>query len=123
MTRRQKSQPCDGCGFKVCQCAELALLQHVRAVGLPEPVREFPFAAPRRYRADFAYPDARLLIEVEGGVYSGGRHTRGTGYTEDARKYNLAVLLGYRILRFTAEMVRDGTAVAVIEEALREQAA
>ncbi len=123
MTRRQKGQPCDGCGFNVCQCLELHLLRDIRAVGLPEPVREYPFAAPRKYRADFCYPEHRLLIEVEGGVYSDGRHTRGTGYTEDARKYNLAILLGFRVLRFTGEMVRDGTAVAVIEEALREQAA
>ncbi len=116
--RRGKGEPCEGCGYLVCACLELLLLRDIRAVGLPDPVREFPFAHPRKYRADFAWPDARLLVEVEGGAYSQGRHTRGAGYTEDCRKYDLAVLLGWRVLRFTGEMVRDGTAVATIERAL-----
>lgn len=115
---------CEGCGYAVCQCLEIAYLQQITASGLSPPVREYPFASPRRWRADFAWPDCRLLVEIEGGTWSGGRHTRGAGYAKDAEKYNAAALLGWRVLRFTGEMVRDGTALAVTEQALagcREQ--
>lgn len=92
---------------------------HIRAAKLPEPIREYRFAPPRRWRADFAWPAHKLLVECEGGVWTGGRHTTGAGYTKDAEKYNAATLLGYRVLRFTASMVRDGTALAQVEEALK----
>lgn len=110
--------PCPNCGHKVCQCLELELLQHLTFADLPTPEREYRFAPRRKYRADFAWPDRRLLVEVEGGTYSRGRHVRPEGYAEDARKYNLAALQGWRVLRFTGEMVRDGSALATIEEAL-----
>lgn len=119
--RRQKGEPCPNCGFGRCQCLELALLQHIRAVGLPEPVREYPFATPRKFRADFAYPGQRLLIEVEGTTVAGGRHQQREGYANDLRKYNLAARLGWTLLRFDGEMVRNGEAVAAIEEALTEE--
>jgi very-short-patch-repair endonuclease len=82
--------------------------------------REFKFHPDRRWRSDLAWPDSRLLVEVEGGNWSGGRHTRGAGYESDCEKYNSAVLLGYRVLRFTGAMVRKGEAVNAIEQALKE---
>lgn len=99
---------------------EEKLLEHIRAVGLPPPVREFAFAPGRRYRADLAWPDPayRLLVECEGGTWNGGRHTSGAGFEADAEKYNLATILGFRTLRFTTNMIRDGRAVATIEQAL-----
>lgn len=97
------------------------LLQHIQYAGLPAPEREYRFAPPRRYRADFAYPDRMLLIEVEGGVWTRGRHTRGKGYQDDCYKYNLATIMGFRVLRFTGEMVKDGTALNTIEEMLNEK--
>ena len=86
--------------------------------GLPEAVREYAFAPKRRYRADFAFPAHMLLVEIEGAIYTGGRHVRGAGYESDLEKYNLAVLQGYRVLRFSPRMVRDGTALSIVEEAL-----
>lgn len=100
---------------------EETLYQHIKLVGLPEPEREYRFAPPRRYRADFAYPERKLLIEVEGGVWTRGRHTRGAGFTEDAKKYNIATVLGFRVLRFTGEMINDGSALGVIEKVLNEK--
>jgi very-short-patch-repair endonuclease len=90
----------------------------VTFAGLPPPIREYPFAHPRRYRSDFAWPDARLLVEIEGGTFGQGRHTRGSGYAEDCRKYNLATMLGWSVLRFTGEMVRDGSALTTTEQFL-----
>ena len=96
------------------------LFQQMQFVGLPTPEREYKFAPPRRYRADFAYPSERLLIEVEGGIWTGGRHSRGAGFTEDAKKYNLAAAMGFRVLRFTGDMIKDGSALKTIEEVLNE---
>ncbi len=91
---------------------------HLQAASISY-AREYPFARPRRFRADFfVYPD--LLIEVEGGVWSGGRgrHTSGAGFTRDCEKYNEAVLRGYRVLRFTTEQVSSGLALDTIIKAL-----
>ena len=98
------------------------LAQHMQYAGLPTPEREYRFAPPRRYRADFAYPKKMLLIEVEGGVWTQGRHSRGAGFTNDCGKYNLAAKLGYRVLRFTSNMIKDGLALRTIEEVLNEKA-
>lgn len=65
------------------------------------PVSEYRFAPPRRWRFDFAWPDHRLAVELEGGVWTGGRHTRASGYIADCDKYNAAVLAGWRVLRYT----------------------
>jgi very-short-patch-repair endonuclease len=89
-----------------------------RALRLPEPEREVVFARPRRWRFDFAWPVERVAVELEGGTYTGGRHTRGRGFEADCEKYNAATALGWRVFRFTAAMVRDGRAAATIEEAL-----
>ena len=76
-----------------------------------QPIAEYPFAKPRRFRFDFAFPIERVAVELEGGVWSGGRHTRGAGYESDCEKYNLASLLGWRVLRFTSSMLeRDPSA-------------
>jgi hypothetical protein len=48
-------------------------------------------------------------------VWSGGRHTRGKGFIEDCNKYNEAVMLGWRVIRVTTEMVKSGEAMAYIE--------
>lgn len=107
---------CRGCGRakNACECLELRLLQHIRAVGLPEPVREFRFHKTRRWRADFAYPDRKLLIECEGGIFH-GRHTSPAGYSRDVEKYSEASLAGFTVLRFTSSQIRGGQAIAMIE--------
>lgn len=90
----------------------------LRQAGVPEPVREWCGIPGRKYRFDFAWPAARLVLEVEGLTNRGGRHQRIAGYTEDARKYNLAVLQGLRVLRVTAPMLRDWSAVEYVQRAL-----
>jgi very-short-patch-repair endonuclease len=65
--------------------------------------REYQFDSKRKFRFDFAFPDHKLAVEYEGGVYGGkGRHTRQAGYARDAQKYNLAVKQGWKLLRYTA---------------------
>lgn len=99
--------------------AELFLFQ-VRAAKLPQPVREFRFHPTRKWRSDFAWPDRKLLVEYEGGAFTQGRHTRGAGFEKDCEKYNSAVLLGFRVLRFTSRHVKSGEALQMTESALFE---
>jgi very-short-patch-repair endonuclease len=82
--------------------------------------REFKFHAKRRWRADFRITGTQILVEVEGGVYSGGRHTRGTGYEADAEKYNAAAHDGWTVLRFTTGMVKNGNAIEVIKKTVSQ---
>lgn len=93
------------------------LAQQLDLVGLKYE-REYKFAPGRRYRADFAFPAQKLLVECEGGIWSGGRHTTGTGFRADTLKYNLAVSLGFRVLRYVKEDIEEGLALTQIEEAL-----
>lgn len=75
--------------------------------GLPEPEREYKFHPIRRFRFDFCFPDARLAVEIDGGVWlpGGGRHNRGAGYLKDQEKMNLAVLHGWRVLHYTPQNI------------------
>lgn len=78
---------------------------------LPPPQRQLAGVIPgRRFVFDFAWPDARLLVEVDGGTWSQGRHTRGDGYESDCFKCNAATIAGWRVLRFTAAQVKRGAA-------------
>ena len=101
---------------------EDTLALHIRAHKLPEPVREYRFHPERRWRFDFAWPDLRVAAEVEGGIYSGGRHTRGKGFERDAEKYNQATVIGWDVLRFSAGMIRSGKAVETIRTLLDTKA-
>lgn len=86
-----------------------------RELGLGEAMREFVFARPRQFRADLAWPEFRLLVEFEGGVYIRGRHTRGRGYENDCYKYSLASILGYTLVRVTSGMINDGKAFKLLK--------
>jgi len=89
-----------------------------QAHGLPKPEPELRFCPPRRWRFDYAFPDAKLALEVEGGAWTGGRHTRGKGFVADMEKYNRAVILGWRVLRCTPADVKSGKVFAMLKEAL-----
>ena len=82
------------------------------------PETQFKFCETRRWKSDFAFPAQKLLIEIEGGIWQKSRHTTGTGFTNDCEKYNEAALLGYRVLRFTTDMVKDGKAIETLFAAL-----
>lgn len=73
----------------------------------PELVREYKFSAARRWRADYCHEGSKTLIELEGGIYSGGRHSRAAGYLADCEKYNAAAMLGYTVLRLGTGQVDD----------------
>ncbi len=82
------------------------------------PKAEYKFLKNRRFRFDFAWPDRMIAVEIEGGVFSGGRHTRGAGYTRDLEKYNLATLHGWLVFRFTTQDVTTQKAIAFMSEVM-----
>jgi len=86
---------------------EQAFLTRLRQIAphLPTPEREYKFAPPRRWRFDMCWPAQRVAVELEGGVWSGGRHTRPAGFEADVVKYNTAALKGWIVLRFTAKLL------------------
>lgn len=89
--------------------------------GIPLPVREYRFIPSRKYRADFCWPEHKVICEVEGGVWTNGRHNRAKGFIEDCSKYNQATCLGYKVLRITGEHIKSGEAVAWIEKLVKAQ--
>lgn len=109
----------------------------IRDAGLPAPIQEMRFHDKRKWAFDLAYPDRLLAIECEGGVRrwsvastqkigeriipvtktTTGRHTKAAGYSSDCEKYNEAQLLGWRVLRFTMELINNGTAIDQVRRA------
>jgi hypothetical protein len=89
----------------------LAALLLVEAGRFLEPaVTEYRFAPPRRWRFDVAWPGRKLAVEIEGGGFIGGRHSRGTGMEDDCEKYAEAMALGWRVLRVTPRQIENGRA-------------
>lgn len=87
-------------------------------MGLPEPTTEHRFHPKRKWRFDYAWAEQRIALEVEGGVWTGGRHTRGSGFLGDMEKYNAAAVMGWRILRCTPSTLLKLETVTALKEAL-----
>lgn len=103
------------------------LLRSELGEGIPEAEREWKFHPTRKWAFDFAWPAEgevaritlqgevvqvgvalQVAVEIEGGTWSGNsRHTRGKGFEGDCDKYNEAVLLGWKVLRFTGKMLEE----------------
>ena len=98
---------------RVVSEGEALLSQHLRAHKISFE-QEFQFNADRKWRADFHLIGMGILIEVGGGIWSNGRHTRGKGYLGDMAKYNSAQGLGYQVYRYSTEQVKSGLAIEQI---------
>jgi hypothetical protein len=85
---------------------------------LPRPHVEHRFATPRRWRFDWAWPTFKVALEIEGGVWTRGRHTRGKGFLADMDKYNRAAILGWCVLRIPPSALYTSTNAQLITEAL-----
>ena len=85
-----------------------------RALGV-EVVREYRFHPTRKWRFDYAVPASRVALEVEGGVWTGGRHTSPQGFLADIEKYNAAALLGWTVVRTTPDRLM-GEGVELIKK-------
>lgn len=89
------------------------------AAGLPSPEAEYRFAPPRRWRFDYCWPAQKLALEVQGAIFTGGRHTRGAALLKEHEKLNTAAVLGFRILYVTpTALLTDG--VDLVKRAIGE---
>ncbi len=100
---------------------EALLSLQLRALGIKPYVPELKFGGSlgRKWRFDMAWPLESVAVEIQGGVFSGGRHVRGYGYEGDCEKLCAAVLLGWRVLPVTGKQVESGVAASRIAQALR----
>lgn len=89
-----------------------------RSYGLPEPDAEVRFHPTRRWRFDYAWPQSKVAVEINGGIWTKGRHIRGSGYIGDRAKINAAQILGWIVLEFSPEQIKTGEASLVVKEAL-----
>lgn len=91
-----------------------AFAECCRFKGVPEPVPEYRFHAERLWRWDYAWPDQLVALEVDGGVWTGGKHGRGSGIVKDHEKRNAGAVLGWRLLLVVPkQLLWDGTAMMV----------
>lgn len=74
------------------------VLSYFKEMKLPYCVPEFAFCEGRKWRFDFAFPNERVAVEIQGAIFSGGRHVRGAAMLREWQKLNEAAKLGWRIL-------------------------
>lgn len=97
------------------------IMQHMcKVYAIPEPMLEFKFLQNRKFRFDFAWTEYMLAVEIEGGVWIQGRHTRGSGFVKDMEKYNLAACEGWRILRFTPQQLKQEATYMMIRKTMEK---
>lgn len=94
------------------------------AAGYPPPAEEHKFHETRRWKIDFAWPQLKLAVEIEGGIFVRGRHVSPSGFVADCEKYNTATLDGWSVLRFPVAgktWLEDAVAMTVqfIEERIK----
>jgi very-short-patch-repair endonuclease len=87
---------------------------------LPPFVCEYRFDDVRKFRFDFAWPDRKFAVELEGGIFSKGAHSRPLGILRDIDKGNLAVMKGWSVLRFSPAQVKNGEALAMVKKWLEQ---
>ena len=88
------------------------------ASGLPAPIPEYKFHATRKWRIDYYFEinGKRIALEVEGGVWTGGRHTTGKGFMADMEKYNAISAAGIVLLRTTPDRLMTAETIELLKK-------
>jgi len=87
-----------------------------QAFGLPKPEIEFRISKERRYKWDYAWPQFKIALEQNGGIWMrgitgrGGAHSLPSNIIRDMEKMNFAQKLGWRVFQFQPKDIRNGTA-------------
>ena len=100
---------------------ETALQSSFRAHRVDGWVREYKFHPHRRWRFDFAFLGEKIAVEIQGGTYVRGKHSRGRAQRNDIEKHNAAVVLGWRVLYGDTDMVRSGELTQTVLKLLNGQ--
>jgi hypothetical protein len=88
------------------------------AFGLPKPDEEYRFDSIRRWRWDAAWPAWMVALEVQGGLWTRGKHVRGKGYINDMEKRTAGQLAGWLLVECTPQELGSGRIVPKIKAAL-----
>lgn len=85
------------------------LLLHLEAAKLPKPVFEYQFHQTRKWKIDAAWPEYKLAVEVEGGIYGkkGGGHRSISGFEANLEKYNRLSIEGWFLIRVLPEWLSE----------------
>jgi hypothetical protein len=94
------------------------LMRLALAHGLPEPWFEYQFHTERRWRFDLCWLRGRIALEIQGGIFSGGRHVQGAALLDEMEKLNEAAILGWRVLFCTPQQLESGAAFQLVHRAL-----
>ena len=100
------------------QTAHRIFLAILKQQGIPAPEPEVQFHPTRKWRWDYAWPQHTLALEVQGGVWSGGSHGRGSGIVRDMEKYSAGAVLGWRLLLVEPKQLPTLGTATLIREAL-----
>ena len=68
-----------------------------------EVVKELQFHPERKWRFDYAFPSRKIAIEIDGAIWTLGRHNRPRGYLADMEQLNTAASMGWLVLRFSTD--------------------
>lgn len=109
---------------------EEVLAFHMQVVGLPDPVREFKFHPKRQWRADFAWPEYKVIVEVQGGIWMkptsrghGKGHAHPKRIRQDCEKSNEAQIMGWLVVKLVdshiGTMMSGGKAIDYVTRALK----
>jgi very-short-patch-repair endonuclease len=79
---------------------------------------EYRFDPSRKWRLDLAWASVRVAVEIDGGIFVQGRHTRGDGWLKDAEKRNHAQLCGWIVLVYTPAQIALPDTVADVIRAI-----
>lgn len=101
---------------------EMMLVTRLERAGLPLGEGQYRFVPGRLYRFDRAYPSQMVAVEIQGGVWVNGAHSRGSGVERDCVKLSIAAALGWRVLPISKAMIESGQAVELIRQALGSEA-
>jgi len=86
----------------------------IKAIGLNGFTRQHKFHPDRDWMLDF-YRDG-WGIEINGGGWNRGGHNRNPiAMWKDYEKYNTCQEMGIKLLLFTGDQVKDGTAIVQVE--------
>lgn len=113
LQNRRKPKPKEAKAKAPSQIEELLAL-HIEQAGLPAPVREHHHIPGRKFRIDFAWPDRKLGVEVQGNV-----HRIKERFEADITKRALGMMAGWRILEVSGRAIRDGRAIEWLKDLLK----
>ena len=80
---------------------------------------ELKFHPVRKWRFDYAFPEYRVAVEVDGGVWTYGRHNSAKGYINDMEKLNTAASMGWLVLRITPDQRFYSSTIDFIKESMK----